>query len=81
MSEQRPSIIDFVNTYTAQYGEDTFLREKSGDVWTETSFNKTREEAYIYAAAFMAIATIMPVAKMTASLPLSFVTIPLPISK
>ena len=55
MSEQRPSIIDFVNKYTAQYGEDTFLREKSGDVWTETSFNKTREEAYIYAAAFMAI--------------------------
>lgn len=33
---QRPTIIDFVEKYTAKYAENTFLREKVDGVWTET---------------------------------------------
>ena len=55
MDQKRPTIIDFVEKYTAKYGDATFLREKVDGVWTETSFNKTREEADILAAGFMAL--------------------------
>ena len=51
----RPTIIDFVEKYTAKYADKTFLREKQGDVWTETSFKKTRDEGRILAAGFMAL--------------------------
>ena len=51
----RPTIIDFVEKYTAQYGDATYLREKVDGVWTETSFSTTRSEAYKYAAGFMAL--------------------------
>ena len=40
------TIIDFVEKYTREYSELTFLREKVDGVWTETSFRETREEAY-----------------------------------
>jgi long-chain acyl-CoA synthetase len=43
---KRMTIIDFVEKYTREFNDLTFLREKIGDVWTETSFGQTREEAY-----------------------------------
>ena len=43
---KRTTIIDFVEKYTHEYSELTFLREKVDGVWTETSFRATREEAY-----------------------------------
>lgn len=55
MEKKRPTIIDFVEQYTAKYGNETFLREKVDGVWKETSFNATREEAHILAAGFMSM--------------------------
>ena len=43
---KRLTIIDFVEKYTREYSELTFLREKVDGVWTETFFRETREEAY-----------------------------------
>ena len=51
----RPTIIDFVEKYTALYGDATYLREKVEGVWTETSYSTTRSEVYKYAAGFMAL--------------------------
>ena len=47
---KRLTIIDFVEKYTREDSELTFLREKVDGVWTETSFRETREEAYKIAA-------------------------------
>ena len=47
------TIIDFVEKYTREYSELTFLREKVDGVWTETSFRETREEAYKIGAGLM----------------------------
>ena len=55
MEKKRPTIIDFVEQYTAKYGDETFLREKVDGVWKETSFNTTREEAHKLAAGFMSM--------------------------
>ena len=55
MEKKRPTIIDFVEQSTAEYGTETFLREKVDGVWKETSFNTTREEAHILAAGFMSM--------------------------
>lgn len=55
MAEKRLTIIDFVEKYTNMYKDSTFLREKVGDVWTETSFEKTRDEGRVLAAGFMAL--------------------------
>ena len=55
MEKKRPTIIEFVEQYTAKYGDETFLREKVDGVWKETSFNTTREEAHILAAGFMSM--------------------------
>lgn len=55
MEKKRPTIIDFVEQYTAKYGNETFLREKVDGVWKETSLNTTREEAHILAAGFMSM--------------------------
>lgn len=55
MEKKRPTIIDFVEKYTAKYGDETFLREKVDGVWKETSFNTTREEAHILAAGLMSM--------------------------
>ena len=50
---KRMTIIDFVEKYTHEYSELTFLREKVDGVWTETSFRETREEAYRIGAGLM----------------------------
>ena len=47
---KRPTIIDFVEKYTHQFSELTFLREKVNGVWTETTFAQTREQAYLIGA-------------------------------
>ena len=47
------TIIDFVEKYTHEYSELTFLREKVDGVWTETSFREAREEAYKIGAGLM----------------------------
>ena len=47
---KRLTIIDFVEKYTHKYSELTFLREKINGVWTETTFQETREQAYHIAA-------------------------------
>ena len=55
MSAARPTIIEFVDKYTAMYGSATYLREKVDGVWTETSFEQTRRRSRICAAGFMAL--------------------------
>ena len=52
---KRPTIIEFVEHYTREFGEHVFLREKIGDVWTETTFTQTREQAHIIGAGLMAL--------------------------
>ena len=54
MSE-RITILDFVDKYAAKYAGDTFLREKLNGVWQETSFENTRKEGRVLAAAFMSL--------------------------
>ncbi|MBO5805210.1 MAG: AMP-binding protein [Bacteroidales bacterium] len=54
MSE-RLTIIDFVDKYTSKYAKETFLREKINGVWQETSFEDTRKEGRVLAAAFMSL--------------------------
>lgn len=49
----RITIIDFVEKYTREFASHTFLREKKGNVWEETSFEKTRLEAYRIGAGLM----------------------------
>ncbi len=52
---ERITIIDFVKRYADKYGDETYLREKTGGEWTETSFKKTWEEGRIYGAGFIAL--------------------------
>ena len=52
---KRLTIIDFVEKYTHEYSELTFLREKVEGVWTETSFRATREEAHKIGAGLVAL--------------------------
>ncbi len=51
--DKRLTIIDFVEKYTRQFAANTFLREKVDGVWTETSFEQTRREAYRIGAGLM----------------------------
>ncbi|MCQ2335419.1 MAG: AMP-binding protein [Paludibacteraceae bacterium] len=55
MLSTKPTIIEFVEHYTHQFAKSTFLREKVGETWTETSFEATREEAYRIGAGLMAL--------------------------
>ena len=55
MANKRLTIIDFVEKYVAKYNDSTFLRQKENNVWVETSYAQTREEARILAAGFMAM--------------------------
>lgn len=55
MKKERPTIIDFVEKYTALWADNTFLREKIGNTWTETTFHETREEAHKIGAGLMAL--------------------------
>ncbi len=43
---QRLTIIDFVEQYTHKFADNVFLREKIDNVWTETTFAQTREQAH-----------------------------------
>ena len=52
---KRLTIIDFVEKYTHEYSDLTFLREKVDGVWTETSFRATREEAHKIGAGLVAL--------------------------
>lgn len=47
------TIIDFVEKYTKQFSEHTFLREKVDGKWEETTFAQTREQAHIIGAGLM----------------------------
>lgn len=53
--KKRITIIDFVEHYTHEYAQHTFLREKVDGVWTETTFEQTRLEAYRIGAGLMAL--------------------------
>ena len=53
--QEKLTIIDFVEKYSTQYSSRVFLKEKTGGVWTETSYMKTRDEGRILAAGFMAL--------------------------
>ena len=53
--KEKPTIIDFVEHYTHQFSEHVFLREKIGDVWTETTFRETREIAHRLGVGMMAL--------------------------
>ena len=55
MESKRLTIIDFVENCVGKYSDSTFLREKVGEQWTETSFRKTRDEGRIIAAGLMSI--------------------------
>ena len=55
MADRRLTIIDFVDRYAGMYSDRTFLREKAGGVWTETSYAATRAEGRVLAAGFMAL--------------------------
>jgi len=52
---ERLTIIDFVEKYTRQYSNNVFLREKIDGEWTETSFEKTRTEAYRIGAGLISL--------------------------
>ena len=51
----RPTIIDFVEKYTQEYSDLTFLREKVDGVWTETTFSDTRHQAHLIAAGLITL--------------------------
>jgi len=51
----RITIIDFVEKYTREFSNHTFLREKVDNHWTETTFEQTRLEAYRVGAGLMAL--------------------------
>ncbi len=53
--KERLTIIDFVERYTHEYAEHVFLREKVNNVWTETTYTQTREQAHLIGAGLMAI--------------------------
>ena len=55
MADERLTIIGFVDRYAGMYSDRTFLREKVGGVWTETSYAATRAEGRVLAAGFMAL--------------------------
>ena len=54
-SKARPTIIDFVEKYTRQFADHTYLREKVDGVWKEITQEQTREEAYRIGAGLMAL--------------------------
>ena len=55
MKEGRITILDFVENYAEKYSDATFLREKVNGVWTETSYNRTRDTGKLLGAGFMAL--------------------------
>ena len=55
MDNNRPTIIDFVEKYTHQFADHTYLREKVDGVWKEITQEQTRNEAYRIGAGLMAL--------------------------
>lgn len=55
METKRPTIIDFVEQYTHQFADHTYLREKVDGVWKEITQEQTRTEAYRIGAGLMAL--------------------------
>lgn len=53
MLPARPTIIEFVEHYCERYAQKTFLREKVGNTWTETTYEQTRQEAHLLGAGLM----------------------------
>lgn len=51
----KPTIIEFVEHYTQKFSEHVFLREKIDNVWTETTFAQTREQAHRIGAGLIAL--------------------------
>ena len=54
-NKARPTIIDFVEKYTHQFPDHTYLREKVDGVWKEITQEQTRREAYRIGAGLMAL--------------------------
>lgn len=52
---ERLTIIDFVEKYTTKYSGRTFLWEKVGDNWTQTTYSQTKKDAYRIGAGLMAM--------------------------
>ncbi len=55
MKDNRPTIIDFVETYTSRFANNIYLREKVDGVWKEITQAQTRTEAYRIGAGLMAL--------------------------
>lgn len=55
MATERLTIIDFVEKYTGMYPDKTFLREKVGEKWEETSYAATHREGMILGAGLMSL--------------------------
>ena len=55
MKDNRPTIIDFVETYTSRFANNVYLREKVDGVWKEITRAQTRTEAYRIGAGLMAL--------------------------
>ncbi len=55
MKDNRPTIIDFVETYTSRFANNVYLREKVDGVWKEITQAQTRTEAYLIGAGLMAL--------------------------
>ncbi len=49
----RPTILDFVERYTRKYSSAPYLKEKTGGIWKEITFEQTRLEAYRIGAGLM----------------------------
>ena len=54
-NNERPTIIDFVEKYTHQFPDHTYLREKVDGKWKEITQKETRETAYRIGAGLMAL--------------------------
>ena len=52
---ERPTIIDFVEKYTRQFADHTYLREKVNGTWKEITQEQTRLEAYRIGAGLMSL--------------------------
>ena len=52
---ERLTIIDFVEKYVAKYSSNTFLWEKVGADWTQTTYAQTKQDAYRIGAGLMAM--------------------------
>ena len=55
MNDNRPTIIDFVEKYTHQFGDHVYLREKVDDKWLEITQEQTREQAHRIGAGLMSL--------------------------